>query len=342
MKIKTVRILCISLFMAFFLLAVCGEIASAAKGVITVRMGMIAPEGHPVAVASARFAKLVEQRTEGRIKVLTFPGGTLGGETELADLVQSRVLKMANIGIGGVYSARLEAPAALFYLFPNEISMWQFYGSLPYKEELLRVQRERDTVILSMNWWQGWRHVITNKPIKKVEDFKGLKLRYAVVDNIKAKFYAALGAKGEPIEFPEVYEALQRGIVDGFECPLYWIYGIKAHEVVKHLTLTSHITYLNSPIVNRAFWEKELTPAQRVVILTTAWECGEYQNKLQRQKRGEILEKMKAAGVQVYEMSPEEIRKLVSLCERVQLEWAQEKGVKDWFTRIKAIVQAAE
>jgi TRAP-type C4-dicarboxylate transport system substrate-binding protein len=342
MKIKRIGVFCITLLITLFLFVAFVEVAPAAKGVITARMGMIAPEAHPVAVASARFAKLVGQRTRGRIKVLTFPGGTLGGETELIDLVQSGVLEMANIGISGAYGPRFEAPVCLFYLFPNENAMWQYYGSLPYKEELLRVQKERNTIMLSMNWWQGWRHVIANKPIRTVEDFKGLKLRYPVVDDVKAKFYAALGAKGEPIEFPEVYEALQRGIVDGFECPLYWIYGIKAHEVVKHLALTSHITYLNSPIVNRSFWEKKLTPAEREVMLTTAWECGVHQNELQRQKRGEILEKMKATGVQVYELSDEDVKKLVSLCERVQLEWAEEKGVEDWFTRIKEIIQAVE
>ncbi len=319
-----------------------GSPAQAAKGGLKVRMGMIAPEGHPVAVASARFARLVTQRTGGRIEVLTFPGGTLGGETELYDLVQSGVLKMANVGISGAYGPQMEAPTALFYLFPHENAMWQFYGSTPYKEALLKVQDERNTVILSMNWWQGWRHVIANRPIRSVEDFKGLKLRYPVVDNIKAKFYAALGAKGEPIEFPAVYESLQRGIVDGFECPLYWIYGIKAHEVVKHLTLTYHITYLNSPIINRTFWEQKLSPAEREVIRTAAWECGTYQNALQRQKRGEILAKMKESGVQVYELGPGEIKKLSGLCEKVQQEWAQERGVSDWFQQIKAITQMAE
>ncbi|MBD3307590.1 hypothetical protein GF339_14240 [candidate division KSB3 bacterium] len=316
--------------------------AAQAADPIEIRMGMIAPEGHPVAVASARFAKLIEQRTEGRFKIMTFPGGTLGGETELADLVQSGVLKMANIGIGGVYSPTLEAPTSVFYLFHSENAMWQFYGSAPYKEELLKVEDERNTVVLSMNWWQGWRHTIANKPIKSVEDFQGLKLRHAVVDPLKGKFYEAMGAKGEPIEFPAVYESLQRGIVDGFECPLYWIYSIKAHEVVKHLTLTSHITYLNSPIINKNFWENELTPAEREVFLTTAWECGVFQNELQKNERDQLLEKMKAEGVQVYELSSEEIQKLVKLCEQVQVEWAEEKGIKDWFMRVKAIIQTAE
>lgn len=309
---------------------------------VELRMGMIAPEGHPVAVASARFAQLVEQRTEGRIKVLTFPGGTLGGETELADLVQSGVLKMANIGIGGVYSAKLETPASNFYIFHSENAMWQFYGSAPYLEELLRVQDERNTVILSMNWWQGWRHTIANKPIKTVEDFKGLKLRHAVVDPLKGKYYEALGAKGEPIEFPAVYESLQRGIVDGFECPLYWIYSIKAHEVVKNLTLTSHITYLNSPIINKAFFDNELSPANRQVIRTAAFECGVYQNRLLRDKENETLEKMKAEGVKVYELSPEDMKRLVKLSEGVQLEWAKEKGIQDWFKRVKTIVETSD
>jgi TRAP-type C4-dicarboxylate transport system substrate-binding protein len=342
MKTKTIPILTLILFLLTCQLPLFGDIAQAAKDVIKLRMGMIAPEGHPVAVASARFAKLVEQRTEGRIQVLTFPGGTLGGETELYDLVQSGVLKMANVGISGAYSPRMEAPTTLFYLFPDEDAMWQFYGSLPYKEELAKVQRERNTLILSMNWWQGWRHIITNRPVKSVADFKGLKLRYPVVDNIKAKFYTALGAKGEPIEFPAVYEALQRGIVDGFECPIYWIYGIKAHEVVKHLTLTYHITYLNSPIINRTFWSKKLTPAEREVIQTTAWECGMYQNRLQREKRDEILDIMRDAGVQVYELGAEEIKKMVGLCESVQLQWARERGAEDWFARLKAIIRATK
>jgi len=329
---KSVFFICLALLFLFSILGPEGVVAKEPK---KLRMGMIAPEGHPVAVASARFAKLVEQRTGGSISIATFPGGTLGGETELADLVQSGVLKIANIGIGGVYSPKLEAPTCLFYLFPNLDAMWQFYGSAPYKEELLRVQKQRNTIFLSMNWWQEWRHVIANRPIQKVEDFKGMKLRYAVVDPLKAKFYAAFGAKGEPVEFPAVYESLQRGIVDGFECPLAWIYGIKAHEVVKHLTLTSHITYLNSLIMNKAFWENELTPTERDVILTAAWECGVYQNDLQNKKSSEILEKMKAAGVKVYTLSPDVIKTLVGLCEKVQIEWATEKGSKEWLAEIK-------
>lgn len=316
--------------------------SSQAAQPMQLRMGMIAPEGHPVAVGSARFATLLEQRTEGRIKVLTFPGGTLGGETELADLVQSGVLKMANIGIGGVYSVKMETPACNFYIFHSENAMWQFYGSAPYLEELLRIQNERNTIILSMNWWQGWRHTIANKPIKTVEDFKGLKLRHAVVDPLKGKYFRALGAKGEPIEFPAVYESLQRGIVDGFECPLYWIYSIKAYEVVKHLTLTSHITYLNSPIINKTFWEKELSPADRAVIRTTAFECGIFQNAMLRGKENETLEKMKAQGVNVYELSSTDMKRLVEMSEGVQMEWAKEKGIEDWFKRVKAIIKTSD
>lgn len=320
----TMLVLCLTIFTSIVV----------AQDVITIRMGMIAPEGHPVAEASKYFADLVERRTEGRIVIETFPGGTLGGETELADLVQSGVLKMANIGIGGAYSPKLEAPTCLFYLFPDQDAMWDFYGSVPYKEELLRIENERNTHFLSMNWWQNWRHVIANKPIEKVADFRGLRLRYSPVDPLKAKFYEALGAVGEPIEFPDVYESLQRGVADGFECPLDWIYSVKSHEVVKHLTLTSHITYLNSPIVNKTFWEEDLSPVEREVIREAAWQAGAFQNDLQEKSSEEILDKLKEAGVHVYEFSNEDMQELVTLSKEIQLEWAEEMGVTDWLQRI--------
>lgn len=331
---RKLRLLVVSSIMMTVLLLTIFTTIVAAQDVITIRMGMIAPEGHPVAKASSYFADLVERRTEGRIKIETFPGGTLGGETELADLVQSGVLKMANIGIGGAYSPKLEAPTCLFYLFPDQDAMWDFYGSVPYKEELLRVENERNTHFLSMNWWQNWRHLIANRAVEKVADFSGLRLRYSPVDPLKAKFYEALGAVGEPIEFPDVYESLQRGVADGFECPLDWIYSVKSHEVVKHLTLTSHITYLNSPIVNKTFWEEDLSPAEREVIREAAWEAGAYQNDLQEKSSEELLDKLKEAGVHVYEFSTEDMQELVALSKEVQLEWAEEMGVTEWLQRI--------
>ena len=138
----------------------------AADKPVVLRIGLIAAEGHPVTQASKRFAELVKERTNGAIEVQVFPGGTLGGEIELQDMVSTGTLEMMSVGTG--------IPAALNpqfkilqmpYLWESQDQMIAFANS-SIQDEMNEIYRQKSGIkALASNWDQGIRHTLTKEPI---------------------------------------------------------------------------------------------------------------------------------------------------------------------------------
>ena len=102
----------------------------------------------------------------------------------------------------------------------------------------------------------------------------------------------------------DVYTALQQHTIDGVENPIPVLYNGKFYEVAKYLLLDAHIKNITNIIVGTKFFNK-LTPEQQTMLLETCQEAGEYQNSVVDKVEKELLEKMKAEGVEVIEPSEE-------------------------------------
>ncbi len=103
-------------------------------------------------------------------------------------------------------------------------------------------------------WDNGFKQMSANRPLHKVEDFRGLKMRIQSSNVIEAQM-KTLGAIPQKMAFSEVYTALQQGVVDGTENPVSNFYTQKMHEVQKHLTLSDHGYLGYAVIVNKKFWD---------------------------------------------------------------------------------------
>jgi tripartite ATP-independent transporter DctP family solute receptor len=296
--------------LVFIIAMAFGFASEAADKPKILRIGLIAAEGHPVTKASNRFAELVKQRTNGAIEVQVFPGGTLGGEHELQDMVSTGTLEMMSIGTGIPAAINPQFKILVMpYLWDDQDQMIAFANSA-VQDEMNEIYRKKSGVkALASNWDQGIRHTLSKKPIKSVDDFKGVKIRVPQLPEW-VEMWRMLGTNPTQIPFPEVYTALQQGVVDAMECPLYWIYASSFYEHAKYLVLTAHVMYYNQLFINDALFNK-LPPDHQKILLDAATEAGTYETQLTRAVDVDLREKMEAKGVTFMEIDRPEVAKMV-------------------------------
>jgi tripartite ATP-independent transporter DctP family solute receptor len=167
----------------------------------------------------------------------------------------------------------------------------------PLGKELADKSAEKGMVVLGY-WDNGIRHMTNSKrPITKVEDMKGLKMR-TPPDAVLVDIMQALSADPQQIKFAELYVALQQGVVDGQENPLVNIHASKLYEVQKHLALTSHMFQMTPLLISKRTWDR-LSEADRKVMQEAATEATALQRKLSQEADDKLLADLKSKGVQV-------------------------------------------
>ena len=305
---KIIAILLVSLM----LLTACSAPASEDKGnssvekegqsVATIQIGYENHPGEPLDLAVNEWKRLVEERSNGSMKVEIFPSSQLGSKNDLIDqmLAGDSVVTLAD---GAFYAERgVEDFGIVFgpYLFDSWEEAWNLTKSDWYAEQSAKLE-EKGLKLLSSNWMYGDRHTLTTKPVRTVEDLKGMKIRVPNND-IQIKGFEVLGATPTPMALGDVYTALQQGTIDGLENPLPVIYNGKFHEVAKYLTLDGHVKNFTTWVMGADFFNA-LTPEQQQILLETADEAGLYNNQIQEEVNQETLEKFKAEGVEIIEVN---------------------------------------
>ncbi len=149
-------------------------------------------------------------------------------------------------------------------------------------------------------WENGFRHITNNKkPIVTPGDLAGVKLRVPG-GQWRVKMFKGYGANPSPMAFSEVFTALKTGVMDAQENPLIQIYSAKFQEVQKYLSMTSHVYTPAYVVVGKEKWDK-MDKAQRDQIAAIAKETQAYVYEQAAKFDGELLGKLKAAGMQVNE-----------------------------------------
>lgn len=211
-------------------------------------------KGHPIVLGMDRFAEIVEARSGGKLKVTVYPGGALGSDQANVSALQGGTLEMASMN-SGIF-ASLVKDFAIYdfpFLFANPAEADAVVDG-PFGKSLHAKLEEKGLVGLGY-YELGFRHITNSKrPITKVEDIAGLKLR-VIPNPINIDWVSALGANPTPLPFPELYAALEQKAVDGQENPVATINGAKLYEVQKHLALTSHQYNPQSIVVSKKFWD---------------------------------------------------------------------------------------
>ena len=264
---------------------------------VKLTLGHGAAPGNPRHEASVKFAEVLKAKTGGRIEVQVAPSAQLGDDAAMVTALRTGALDMSANSQGAVANAVSEFNAyGMPFLFSNAAAAFKLLDG-PLGKELADKAAEKGMVLLG-TWDNGIRHMTNSKrPITKVEDMKGLKMR-TPPDAVLVDIMQALGADAQQIKFSELYVALQQGVVDGQENPLVNIHASKLYEVQKHLALTSHQFQMTPFLMSKRSWDK-LSDADKKAVQEAAAEATALQRKLSQEADDKLLAELKAKGVQV-------------------------------------------
>lgn len=273
-------------------LAVMGGSASAQ---MEVKFGHVGAPGSLFAQSADMFAEKANAKLAGKAKVVVYGSSQLGGDSEL--------LKKLKLG-----TADLALVSTVMTSVAPEFGVFEMPYLVQNREHAARIAKEVTHPILGPVaqkagyrilgvWENGYREITNSKrPIVKPADLEGVKLR--VPGGVwRIKMFQAYGASPSPMELKEVFVALQTGVMDGQENPLTQIYSQKFQEVQKYLSLTGHV-YTPAYLIGGASWARFPADVQKV-LSETAVELEPEILKLAAKLDSELIDKMKASGIQV-------------------------------------------
>ena len=249
---------------------------------IVIKFSHVVTPDTPKGKGAEYFKKIAEERTKGKVKVEVYPNSQLYKDKEEVEALQLGAVQMLAPSLAkfGPLGAREFEVFDLPYIFDS-------YGELhkvtqgPIGQSLLNKLDSKGILGLAF-WDNGFKVMSANKPLRKPEDFKGLKMRIQSSKALDAQM-RALGANPQVMAFSEVYQALQTGVVDGTENPPSNLYTQKMYEVQKHVTLSDHGYLGYAVIVNKKFWEG--LPADiRATLEGAMKDATKYANDIARRK----------------------------------------------------------
>jgi tripartite ATP-independent transporter DctP family solute receptor len=264
---------------------------------VKLTLGHGAAPGNPRHEAAVKFAEVAKARSAGRIDVQVAPSAQLGDDAAMVTALRTGALDLSANSQGAIANSVPEYAAfGMPFLFTTSAQAFKLLDG-PLGKELADKSAEKGMVVLGY-WDNGIRHMTNGKrPISKVEDMKGLKMR-TPPDAVLVDIMQSLGAEAQQIKFAELYVALQQGVVDGQENPLVNIHASKLYEVQKHLALTSHMFQMTPFVMSKRSWDK-LSEADRKAVTEAAAEATALQRRLSQESDDKVLADLKAKGVQV-------------------------------------------
>jgi tripartite ATP-independent transporter DctP family solute receptor len=284
-------------------------------------VGSMYDEGHKM------FKKLVEERSGGKITVDIFPAAQLGSE----------VAMMEGLRLGTIDVIAANAPNAAT-VFPElgYFSVAYLFKDIPHFEKVVndpKFVKRFNEIVASKNvgikvlgfYAAGVRNVYSRKgPIASPDDFKGLKIR--VQNNpVEVKVWKAFGAIPTPMNFGEVYQALQSGVIDAAENGLAVIESNKHYEAAKFITETEHQRNLSTLYIN----EKKLaglSPDLQKIVIEAGREAAVHERKKDAEFVAAAAGRLKEKGAV---LSKPDKTKFIALIAPIQNEVAQELKVAD-------------
>jgi C4-dicarboxylate-binding protein DctP len=284
--------------------------APRAEAPIVIRFSHVVAVDTPKGQAAELFRRRAAELTHGRVRVDVFPNGTGYKDQEEIQALQLGAVELLAPSLSkfGQVGVREFEAFDLPFLFEDEAALRRVTEG-PVGRSLLAKLEEKGIAGLAF-WDSGFKSFSANRPLHRPEDFKGLRMRVQASGVLDAQM-RALGALPQVLPFPDVYRALEAGVVDGCENPISNFYTQGMHRVQRHLTLTGH-GYLGYVVIaNRRFWDGLPADVRRGLTQALA-EATAHANRLARQKAEEDLEAVRRAGTtEIYVPTPEERRRFV-------------------------------
>lgn len=265
-----------------------------AQSPIVIKFSHVVAVDTPKGKAAEFFAKRAAELTKGRVKVEVYPNSQLYKDKEEMEALQLGSVQMLAPSLSKFAPLGVKEFEVfdLPFIFDDYPSLHKVTNG-PIGQGLLRKLESRGIHGLAY-WDNGFKVMSANKPLKTVEDYKGLKMRIQSSKVLDAEM-RALGALPQVLAFSETYQALQTGVVDGTENPPSNLFTQKMHEVQKHVSVTNHGYLGYAVVVNKKFWDG--LPADIRLALSKAMaESTQVANDVAFQDNQQALAKVQASG----------------------------------------------
>lgn len=267
---------------------------------VEIKIGHVLNSDHAWHTNLEGFAKDVAAETEGRVVVKVYPSAQLGNEKDVIEGLTLQTIDGGLIGGGSFQSIEPKfGIEALPYAWKDHQTAYNAMDG-EIGEMLLGILGSKG--IKGLAWWENGFRNITNskKPIVVPADMEGLKIR-VTPDKMRLDTFNTLGASPMPINFGELYTALQQGVVDAQENPLAIIYSSAFYEVQKYLSLSGHIWGSALLCVNSSVWNK-LSDQDKAIVekLATKWRDREREQIMAQEQ--DFLKKLAEKGMEINEV----------------------------------------
>jgi tripartite ATP-independent transporter DctP family solute receptor len=273
-------------------------LAVPAMAQVTVRYAHVGSEGDIQYWYAEEFAKRVNQRTEGRVKVQVFPNSQLGGVQETIDGVRSGAIPLAHHEFASL--ARLLPEIAVFAApFNYRDGAHAMAATDPAKSEVMK--ELSDKLVAQANiriigrLYRGARQMTAKMAVYSPADLKDKRFR-GVPLQLWTTMIKGMGAIPTPVEVGELPTALMTGMVIGQENPLTMINANKLYEVQTHVMLTSHMQNVLPVFINERTWQS-IPEKDRAILTAVASEVGDETLKLGQEAEVQLIDELKKKGM---------------------------------------------
>ncbi len=277
----------------------------------TLKVATALTESDPIYQGLEQFKENVEEKTDGHVIIEIYGSGSMGDDSDI--LEQAKVgANVAVISDSGRLAEMVPEIGILAapYIADNYEEASKITETDLFKQWSEELANDHNLQILSFNWYQGERHLLTNKPIEKPEDLQGLQLRTPGTP-VMLETISAMGASPTGMAWAEVYPGIQQGVIDGAEAQHPATYGANLHEVIKYITKTGHFQLLTG-LISGADWMKNLPEEYQTIVYEEAQKAGEQASLQTVELLDDFEQKMIDAGVNVSEVDLEPFKEVTN------------------------------
>lgn len=329
---KTLVAATCALLAAGLALTGCNEKKSGASDKMVLRYAENQAQDYPTTQAAYKFAELVEQKTNGKIHIDVYHGGQLGDEKAVIEQLQFGAIDFTRVSLSPLSEFEkslniLQLP----YLYKDAAQMWRVLdGSIG--DQFLNSMEKNN--LIGLSWFDaGARNFYDSKrPITKLEDLKGLKIRVQE-SQLMMGMVSALGANPTPMAYGEVYSGLQTGVIDGAENNWPSYDSVSHYEVAKYYVLDEHTRVPEMQMVSKITWDK-FSDEEKAIIRECAKESAKVERQLWAEKEKASEEKVRAAGCVITELEPGEKEKFQAAMQPLYTQFGA--GYEDLIKQIQA------
>ncbi len=276
---------------------------------IVIQLGHVDTEATSINRALVRMSDNVKQKTNGNLVIEIHANSELGDERALTEGLQLGTLGMAAISTAPManFVKEFSVYDAPFLYRDDQHAFNVADGEVgQYLNEKMLDQGIRVLGYLSI----GYRHVFSNKPVKTIEDFKGLKIR-TMENSMHLATFQALGALPTSMAFSEVFTALQQKTIDAAENSPKNIVDQKFYEVAKYISKTGHFYCLKTIDIAEPVWET-LPDDYKTILQDAAKEAVDWQRQVAIEENNQAEQTLKDNGCTIYDFDIEALSNAIA------------------------------